>query len=94
MGLRGFEPRTSRLSGGRSNQLSYKPTVGNRFASRSCLERQRDGSPRIERGARSGFSELVKDRVTQRLVFTLPCSPIGRSPRALRLGRNTPKRLT
>ena len=25
VGLRGFEPRTSRLSGGRSNQLSYRP---------------------------------------------------------------------
>ena len=27
VGLRGFEPRTSRLSGGRSNQLSYRPSV-------------------------------------------------------------------
>ena len=25
MGLNGLEPSTSRLSGGRSNQLSYKP---------------------------------------------------------------------
>ena len=28
MGLNGLEPSTSRLSGGRSNQLSYKPTFG------------------------------------------------------------------
>ena len=28
MGLSGFEPLTSRLSGGRSNQLSYRPEAG------------------------------------------------------------------
>ncbi len=27
VGLSGFEPLTSRLSGGRSNQLSYRPVV-------------------------------------------------------------------
>ena len=30
MGLAGFEPATSPLSGVRSNQLSYKPGVGRR----------------------------------------------------------------
>ncbi len=29
MGLSGLEPPTSRLSGVRSNRLSYKPTLGN-----------------------------------------------------------------
>lgn len=28
VGLSGFEPLTSRLSGGRSNQLSYRPEAG------------------------------------------------------------------
>ena len=28
VGLNGLEPSTSRLSGVRSNQLSYKPTIG------------------------------------------------------------------
>ena len=28
VGLNGLEPSTSRLSGGRSNLLSYKPTFG------------------------------------------------------------------
>ena len=32
MGLSGFEPLTSRLSGGRSNQLSYKPVDSARLA--------------------------------------------------------------
>lgn len=27
VGLSGFEPLTSRLSGGRSNQLSYRPLI-------------------------------------------------------------------
>jgi hypothetical protein len=27
VGLAGFEPATSRLSGGRSNQLSYRPNL-------------------------------------------------------------------
>ena len=32
VGLDGFEPSTSRLSGGRSNQLSYRPSLLNRHA--------------------------------------------------------------
>ena len=40
LGLSGLEPPTSRLSGARSNQLSYKPVRGARAASlrrsRSC----------------------------------------------------------
>ena len=65
VGLRGFEPRTSRLSGGRSNQLSYKPAAAPLSAT---LER---GLQKETALARSGFSELVKDRVVLILVFTL-----------------------
>ena len=67
VGLRGFEPRTSRLSGGRSNQLSYKPAA-------AYPPVPRDGSPRAQREtalARSGFSELVKNRVVLKLELTL-----------------------
>ena len=33
MGLSGLEPPTSRLSGVRSNQLSYKPVIGSHLLS-------------------------------------------------------------
>ncbi len=39
MGLNGFEPLTSPLSGVRSNQLSYRPTSGARTPKRLVLSR-------------------------------------------------------
>ena len=40
VGLTGFEPETSRLSGGRSNQLSYRPVVP-QDSTVDCRSRQR-----------------------------------------------------
>jgi hypothetical protein len=38
VGLAGFEPATSRLSGGRSNQLSYRPNLDEWWQSRYKLQ--------------------------------------------------------
>ena len=59
VGSSGLEPPTSRLSGARSNQLSYEPTV---FASQSVLV-----SPRSVLAVRNG-------RAASLTLASLPCS--------------------
>ena len=45
MGLGGLEPPTSRLSGVRSNQLSYRPTPRNAAEAREPVEAVDESSP-------------------------------------------------
>ena len=74
VGLTGFEPVTSRLSGGRSNQLSYRPMPKESAApTRACC-----GSCRVDRQANTcgalfaGMSMLALDgpRARHRAVLT------------------------
>ena len=55
VGLSGFEPLTSRLSGGRSNQLSYRP-----IRSRSRAG-QREPSPQRRKKEKSGATANLSD---------------------------------
>ena len=59
MGLRGFEPRTSRLSGGRSNQLSYRPRLG--VSPEFNLSRSATGSPGDHRTKRARTDDVGAD---------------------------------
>ena len=56
MGLGGFEPPTSRLSGARSNQLSYKP--------KSCLVPAWRGQ--------SFYTIIIRDAIKVRLLTDRP----------------------
>ena len=64
MGLSGLEPPTSRLSGVRSNQLSYEPSVENtRFELvTSCLQGRR--SPNWANPPRESGSHLLSHAVS------------------------------
>ena len=42
MGLSGIEPLTSRLSGARSNQLSYRPHISGKVPLEACHNRPRN----------------------------------------------------
>jgi hypothetical protein len=50
VGLGGLEPPTSRLSGVRSNQLSYRPTPSAMSLRRSSLQRRRAPPPPLTPG--------------------------------------------
>src|SRR5690606_15473428 len=66
VGLGGFEPPTSPLSGVRSNQLSYKPVRAG-LAGRSLKTKQRDS-------LMAGALKLLRKEVIQpHLPIRLPC---------------------
>ena len=74
VGLSGFEPETSRLSGVCSNQLSYKPNVG------SVARRHDVGSPGPGHTGRSGImsgSVNVCVQHTERLADRDPQQRVG-----------------
>ena len=61
VGVGGFEPPTSPLSGVRSNQLSYTPTPASRpilTLQRACAQRGVRGGPNWLR--RAGFAAVVE----------------------------------
>jgi hypothetical protein len=60
VGLGGFEPPTSPLSGVRSNQLSYRPNVCNRHV--TCV-----GTPSI------ALMAFVKEVIQPQVPLRLPC---------------------
>lgn len=57
VGRGGVEPPTSRLSGVRSNHLSYRPVVCS--ASSAGVDIRRLGFPRISSGGRSALRSLT-----------------------------------
>ena len=81
MGLSGLEPPTSRLSGVRSNQLSYKPILG--FLYPSGDEEIRTLDPLLARQVLSQLSYIPIIWRPPALPHRLQCSTIGR----LRLNR-------
>ena len=60
MGLSGLEPPTSRLSGVRSNQLSYKPEI--------YIKHEQYDS-RKKRGPQVLFQHMAKDKTKEMLAF-------------------------
>ena len=74
MGLSGLEPPTSRLSGVRSNRLSYKPISGFRFSSlpNGGDERVRTDDPLL---AKQVLSQLSYTPIEQELRAS-PLTPI------------------
>ena len=60
VGLGGFEPPTSPLSGVRSNQLSYRPNVCNRHV--TCV-----GTPSMD------LMAFVKEVIQPQVPLRLPC---------------------
>ena len=83
MGLCGFEPQTSRLSGGRSNQLSYRPVSLDRWT--GSEERERgwplttarapidQHSPDLERSGKHCLFILRKEVIQPQVPLRLPC---------------------
>jgi hypothetical protein len=66
VGLGGFEPPTSPLSGVRSDQLSYRPAVGNPFNTGRS-------SNLCERSRRNLFTSFGKEVIQPHLPIRLPC---------------------
>ena len=81
MGLSGLEPPTSRLSGVRSNRLSYKPKAFCALCSDLSLngdEEIRTLDPLLARQVLSQLSYVPKDRHPPALPCRLQHSTIGR----------------
>ena len=93
VGLGGLEPLTSRLSGGRSNQLSYKPVDSARASHAPHATRRSARVGAVGLTAPPGSREdgrpsgPVKGRVTLVLVLAHLCSP----PRAPRVPQSGPR---
>ena len=89
VGLSGLEPLTSRLSGGRSNQLSYRPEQARRpivrLSSAERLWSRKKGGPRrraiilclpsalLARGPRTSNQSVRKEVIQPQVPLRLPC---------------------
>ncbi len=64
VGLAGFEPATSRLSGGRSNQLSYRPDLGPFLSDRAGRS---SGAVEVDSGSCVGYRDanILGNNMTQ-----------------------------
>ena len=101
VGLSGFEPLTSRLSGGRSNQLSYKPVDSAHLAvpvgTASTRERRcarstcQDGNPSTTRPRRTVW-KMGDPRLSCLHPYARNFERSGSHPRGART--SSPKRLT
>ena len=74
VGLGGLEPPASRLSGVRSNQLSYRPAL-QRTAEGSLKtgSKQLAGRPRMELPSSGSSSSVRKEVIQPQVLLRLPC---------------------
>ncbi len=74
VGLGGFEPPTSRLSGGRSNQLSYRPAPKRPYLCVGCLSSATNsptgGCPKNGQRESGGFDHSLRSPKTEWRVAT------------------------
>jgi hypothetical protein len=73
VGLSGFEPLTSRLSGVRSNQLSYRPCQRTRRGSLKTGSRVPDRSTSVEAAVIRRLGSVRKEVIQPQVLLRLPC---------------------